>query len=107
MMNFLFTPTAYANIDTLIRKVNKLIINPFIIFLFTVALLYFIWGVVEFLQAEKGDLDKQKGRDHMLYGVIGMFIMVAAFGLMQVIINTFGIEGIDPRQGTVEIQDIN
>ena len=43
----------------------------------------------------------------MLYGVIGMFIMVAAFGLMQVIINTFGIEGIDPRQGTVEIQDIN
>ncbi|MBP6856378.1 MAG: hypothetical protein KBC42_01090 [Candidatus Pacebacteria bacterium] len=101
-----FIPIAYAGVDELVRKVNRLIINPVILFIFTVAVLYFLWGMLVFFRSES-ESEKTKGKDHMLYGIIGMFIMVAVFGLMQIIINTFGIQGIDPRQGTVEIRDIN
>jgi len=88
---------AYADIGELVKRVNTVILNPFIVFLFAVALGYFIYGVVEFLM-NGGDPDaRATGRSHMLWGVVGMFIMMAVFGIMQVIINTLGITSISPR----------
>lgn len=100
----LFTdPVAYANVNDLLRKINKVIINPIIIFIFTVALVYFLAGVVKFLNSGEDATAKNEGKAHMLWGVVGMFVMVATFAIMNIIINTFHIEGINVEQGTVNI----
>jgi len=53
-----------------------------------VAGLVFVWGLVEFLWAlRKGDNPK-KGQDHMIWGLIGLFIMVASWAIIQVIQRT-------------------
>jgi hypothetical protein len=88
---------AYADIGELVKRVNAVILNPFIVFLFAVALVYFIYGVFEFLANAESEDARTKGKQHMLWGVIGMFIMMAVFGIMQVIINTIGIPGVSPR----------
>jgi uncharacterized membrane protein YidH (DUF202 family) len=95
-------PVAYASVDTLVRKVSLVIINPLIILLFTVALMYFMWGIVQFLRADSEEA-KSEGKKHMIYAIIGLFIMIATYSIMQIIINSIGAQGINVRQGTVEL----
>jgi len=78
--------------DAFISALNTNIINPFIILLFSVALLVFIWGLVQFVR-NAGEADAlETAKRHVIYGLIGMFIMVSAFGIIRIILNTFGID---------------
>jgi uncharacterized membrane protein YidH (DUF202 family) len=92
-----FINVAYADIGTLVKRVNAVILNPLIVFMFAVAVVYFIYGVFEFLSNADSDDARTTGKTHMLWGVIGMFIMMAVFGIMQVIMNTLGVTGVSPR----------
>ena len=77
------------DIPTLVGTVARVLINPAILLLFGVALVVFIWGLVQFLWAANvGGKDSATGKQHMLWGVVGMFIMVAAYGILNLIQNT-------------------
>jgi len=78
---------------TIISKINQIIINPIIILLFGVALVYFIYGVLEYLVKSKSDPSAiQAGAKHMGWGLFGMFVMVSVFGFLKLIINTLPID---------------
>jgi hypothetical protein len=71
--------------------ISQVIINPILALLFAGALLVFIFGIVEFLwglNQKAGSIEK--GRQHMIWGVIGMFIMIAAYTIIRIIGNTVG-----------------
>ncbi len=72
------------------EAINKEIINPAIGVLFVLALLLFFWGLFEFLWQKDNAEARKKGQQHMLWGVIGIFIMVAVFGIMNLIMTTIG-----------------
>ena len=74
-----------------VGRINQFIINPIIGLLFAVALIVFLWGVVQFIFRADSDVAREEGRRHMLWGVFGMFIMFAVFAIMRIIVNTFGI----------------
>lgn len=89
-------------ISSLVNKITTILINPLLYLLFAVGLVVFIYGLVEFLVGlnfSKGTSsvggDKKdsasNGRRHMLYGVIGMFVMVAAWAIVNIIIHTFPV----------------
>jgi len=79
------------NIDQLLANINRYIINPFITFLFVLASLLFLYGLTRYYIM--GDAkEKETGRQHMVWGLIGMFIMMSVFGIMNLIMNTFGID---------------
>jgi len=78
--------------DAFITKLNTQIINPLIILFFAVALLVFVWGLVGFV-GKAGDADAlETAKKHVVYGLIGMFIMVSAFSIIRIVLNTFGID---------------
>lgn len=79
------------NVDTLIGNIAEFIINPVIALLFAVALAVFFWGVFEFIRDAASDTGREKGKQHLLWGVIGMFIMAAVKGIIAILENTFGI----------------
>lgn len=81
---------ATNSLDTLLNKIYKVIINPAITLLFVVAFVIFIWGVVEYLQKGDSDAGRKEGAQHILWGIVGMFIMVAVFAIMHIIANTIG-----------------
>jgi hypothetical protein len=89
-MNFEFIPVAEASVVTLMKSINKVIINPLILFLFALALVYFLYGVAQYILNSNNEEVRKKSRSHMLYGVIGLFIMVAVFGIMNLILRTVG-----------------
>jgi hypothetical protein len=74
-----------------IFKVEVIIINPVILLGFAIALLVFLYGVFEFIRNGQSSDARATGGQHILWGVIGMFIMIAAGGIMNVICGTLGI----------------
>ncbi len=75
--------------DNIIIAVSEHILNPLIYLLFAIALLVFIWGVVRAI-AQGGDEDvRTTAKRHILYGLLGMFIMFSAFALVRLITGTF------------------
>jgi hypothetical protein len=72
-------------------RISEVIINPILALAFAVALLVFIWGIVQFIWGLSNEAgDKEEGKQHMLWGIIGMFIMVAAWAILGLIGNTVG-----------------
>ncbi len=90
-MTFQIIPVAEAtNIVSLMNSVNKVIINPLIMFLFALAVVYFMYGLVKFLITPDNEELRKTNKQHMLWGIFGMFIMIAVFGIMNIILNTVG-----------------
>lgn len=109
-MYSLFANIAYASLagegesfDEFILNINKLIINPLIMLLFALAVVFFLYGVFEFISNQEDEEAKTKGKSHMIWGIVGITIMMGVFTIMNIILNTFNIEGINPEQGTVQL----
>jgi hypothetical protein len=108
LANLFFTNIAYAeSVDAFVKNADRLIVNPLIILLFGLALVYFLWGLVEFLSNQENEEKKTAGKQHMLWGIIGITIMLGVWTILNIIINTFGITGINPEQGTVTLPPYN
>ncbi len=61
------------------------IVNPLITLSFICALAYFFYGVILFIkQRDSSAEDANQGKQHLLYGTIGLFIMVSAFAIARV-----------------------
>ncbi|MEA2112775.1 MAG: hypothetical protein U9P50_02265 [Patescibacteria group bacterium] len=79
-------------VTTLITKINSEIIAPIILLLFSLSLVMFFWGLADFIRGANNEVARKTGKDHMIWGVVGMFIMVSAWGIVLITINTFSIE---------------
>jgi phosphotransferase system glucose/maltose/N-acetylglucosamine-specific IIC component len=79
------------NADTLIHNFAKVIVNPIIALLFAVALVYFLWGVFQYFLGSSSEEARKTGAQHILWGVVGLMIMISAFGIINLVLGTFGI----------------
>jgi hypothetical protein len=68
------------------------ILDTIIPILVVLGVVYFIWGVVSYVIGDDEEA-KKKGRDRMIYGIIGLVVIVAMWGLVGIVRNTFGIGG--------------
>lgn len=76
----------------LITNIKVYILNPIIGLLGAVALALFIWGVVDFIRHPDNETERKKGEQHMLWGVVGLFIMVSVFGILNLICSTINCQ---------------
>ncbi len=65
-------------------------LNTLVPMLIVVAVLYFIWGVIQFVIA-KDEEAKTRGRSVMIYGLIGLLVITSVWGLVTILKNTFAI----------------
>lgn len=64
------------------------IVNPVVTLMVGVAVLYFLWGVFQFIRNAESSEERKKGGMNMLWGSIGLFIMVSAYGIVRLIVGT-------------------
>lgn len=58
---------------------------------FAIAFIVFLWGVFQYFIAGAGDEEKRKeGRKFAMYGIIGFFLMLSIWGIVNLFTNTFG-----------------
>ena len=77
--------TAFSILGNIARLLGYVI--PVLI---TLAVVYFIWGVISFITSSDEEA-KKSGRVKIINGLIGLFIIVAFWGILSLITTTFGI----------------
>jgi hypothetical protein len=83
---------APSSLDDLLSKIYTSILNPIIALLFAAALVMFLWGVADMIRNVEDQKNRKEGQRHMFWGIVGMFIMVAVWGIIAVIKNTIGAQ---------------
>lgn len=92
-MSLLSVNTAYAAADTAafgnaLSPIVTNIIDPLIGLAFAVAVVVFAYGVIQMIIHDT-DADAHKnGRTSMIWGIVGMFIMFSAWGIINIVSNT-------------------
>jgi ABC-type phosphate transport system permease subunit len=86
-------------IDTLLYKISTIIIYPIMVVVFAAGFFMFMWGLFKFmLNLSQGSKSVDDGKQHMLWGTIGMVIMVSGYGIVQLIDNTVHSTGTSASQ---------
>lgn len=87
-------PTLAATPNNFKEVINNVIIGgllrPLIPLLIGLAVVVFIYGVF-LLMINDGGEKKEEGKQYMLWGIIGIFIMVSVWGLVAIVSNTFDL----------------
>jgi uncharacterized membrane protein YidH (DUF202 family) len=106
----IFLPNlAYAvDFGTLLDNINGEIVNPLIKMLIAVAIAVFVYGIVEFIANADNENKRTTGKRHMLWGVIGLTIMLGVYGILNIVVNTLEIDKqVNPEQGWVNLKEYN
>jgi succinate-acetate transporter protein len=72
----------------LLDKIKEFIVNPLIEILYALAFIIFLWGIFEFVMGSGDEKARETGKQHIIYGLLGLFILVSAFGIVNLIIDT-------------------
>ena len=78
-------------ISVFLNRINQFILNPLILLAFGIAFLVFFWGIFQFIRSQTTDTERAEGKRKIFWGLFGMFVMISAFGLIRLILGTFGI----------------
>lgn len=78
-----------ANAFSILTTVNQ-ILATIIPILITFAVVYFIWGVIQYTISTDEEA-KAGARNKIIGGLIGLFVIVAFWGIIRLITNTFGV----------------
>jgi hypothetical protein len=81
-------PGTIGDYNTLLKSILVNIVNPLVTLMVGVAVLYFLWGVFDFVRNAESSEKRKVGGMHMLWGALGIFIMVTAYGVLNLIIGT-------------------
>ena len=67
------------------------ILNIVIPILMVIATIVFIWGIISYILSAGSDERKKEAKNLIIWGLIGLFVIVAMWGLVTVIGSTFGV----------------
>lgn len=70
-----------------------LIIKSIIPLLFVLAIAIFVYGVVQYFLNPDNAKKREDARSYIVGALIGMFVLFSISGLVEILRNTFGVEG--------------
>ncbi len=82
---------ASLSVAPLLNRINQYILNPLIVLVFAIALLIFFYGLFQFIRSASDGKERSDGKKKIIWGLVGMFIMFSAYGIIKVIMATIGL----------------
>ena len=83
----------FSFVDRGIEVINDALV-PLILAL---AFIVFIWGTFRYFILDAGkDEGREKARNLMIYGMIGFFVIVSVWGLVNILVRTFDLDNRAP-----------
>lgn len=67
--------------------------------LFILATVIFLWGVIQFIVKSGDEQGRTKAKGIMTWGIIGLAVMAAAWGLVGILVTYFGAGNVAIPQG--------
>jgi uncharacterized membrane protein HdeD (DUF308 family) len=84
-----YVSTSGGNLFGLMCRVGQFL-NSVIPLLIALAVVFFVWGVVQFVISQDEEA-KTRGRNKIIYGIIGLAVIIGLWGLVNLLGNTFGL----------------
>lgn len=78
-----------GTLGSILCKVGDLL-NAVIPVLVVLGIVYFVWGVITYVISKEEEA-KKAGRNRIIFGIIGLVAIVAMWGLVNILIRTFGL----------------
>lgn len=92
----------------LIGRFVTYILNPLILLIFAAGFFLFMWGLVKFIWSLNTGKPNPDGKSHMLWGIVGMVIMVSVEGIILMVDQTFSLQALSGGGPDLSrIQNIN
>ncbi len=77
----------------IVSKIVDNILMPVITVVFALTVLLFIWGVAGLILNKDDAGDKRhEAQNHILWGVVGMAIMLSSYGIIRFVASTLGVQ---------------
>jgi uncharacterized membrane protein YidH (DUF202 family) len=74
-----------------LARIQAQILAPIITLLALGAFVVFVWGVVQFIASAEDEEKRMTGKQHMIWGIIGLVIMFGANAIIALIKQTVGV----------------
>ena len=103
---FAAVPMGFDGLDNLIKSIATGVVQSTGYMLLTLAVVAFFWGIVQFIfNARQGSEGKgiQKGKQFIVWGLIGIFVMFSIWGIIQFAQGVLGIQGYN----TITVPSLN
>lgn len=84
-----------ANLSATISWFTRLM-NVATILLISAAVVFFLWGVLQFVMSAGDDEAREKGKSHIIWGIIGIAVMASVWSLVSFVTSTAGVAGNTP-----------
>jgi len=85
-------PGQISTLQGVICKLNE-ILGAVLPFLIALGVIFFVRGVITFVIADDEEA-KTSGRNRMIYGIIGLAVIIGLWGLVRIVTNTFGLSNV-------------
>ena len=87
-----FAQTASACAGGLTGIVCRLseFLNAVLPFLVSLGVIYFVFGIVQYFIGSDEEA-KEKGKNRIIYGLIGLAVIISVWGLVYIVVETFGV----------------
>ena len=69
----------------------KILTDAVIPLLVTVALIVFIVGIIQYMAGAADQTQREKGKKFILWGIIGLFVIIAIWGILKILTGTFDV----------------
>lgn len=67
------------------------ILGNFMVFLYILAITAFFWGIALFILNTDDEKKREEGKKWMFWSLIALFVMLTVWGIVGILVNTFGV----------------
>ena len=83
-------------LGSVMDKFWTVIVSPAILIVLALGFLLFVYGLVEFLWKLNEGGDNSEGKQHMIWGIVGVLVMFSVYGILDMLDSTFGLDFRNP-----------
>lgn len=83
-----------SSVNDIVSKITKSIVLPLVALIFALAVLLFIWGLFGFFMSGDDSAKRIEGRNHILWGTVGIAIMVSVYGIIRFVASSVGQDAV-------------
>lgn len=84
-------------VGNIVNWASCTLVKSIIPFLMSLAVVGFIWGVIQYFLNPDNEEKRKKGKAYIIWGLIGLFVIVSMWGLVALLSDTFGIRTVIPQ----------
>ena len=81
------------NLKDIIDLATCLLTRSVFPLLIVLAIAFFLYGVIQYYINPNNIAERDKAKDYILWALIGLFVIVSFWGLIEILRGTFGITG--------------